>query len=307
MNNDAMESLRKLVEGGGFESMEELNAFAQQHMNNMNHVPSADFMGLSSEQVHKFLYQPFDCPELVTIPAKLDFQPVAPIVEVLGLLLDAIGEKGLKATATGNLPRNLCREIALAHWSKEKYEFRKVYGQIMTESNVAELHITRLVCEAARVIRKQSGRFELAPAWKTPWRVHGAAALYPALLKAYAARYNWGYYDNLGECSIVQQSFLFSLYMLSRNGGKWRPLEFYEDGFIQAFPAAAQDFADIARVDPKAAAKMVYRNRMFFGFAEFFNLVSFRYTNQKPRQIDGVKKLPLLDQVVVFQRRLIKR
>lgn len=32
------------------------------------------------------------------------------------LLVDAIGEQGLKPTAKGNLPRALCREAALAYW-----------------------------------------------------------------------------------------------------------------------------------------------------------------------------------------------
>lgn len=41
---------------------------------------------------------------------------------LFNLLVDAIGEQGLKATATGNLPRNFCRESALASPGEEEYQ-----------------------------------------------------------------------------------------------------------------------------------------------------------------------------------------
>ena len=66
--------------------------------------PMDDFEGLSSEQMHRLINFPFESPEIVQFPSLLSAPPSAPIAALFGMLADAIGEDGLKPTATGNLP-----------------------------------------------------------------------------------------------------------------------------------------------------------------------------------------------------------
>ena len=68
--------------------------------------------------MHRFLHFPFETPDLVTFSPCLDITPEAPILTLFSLLTDAIDDDGLKTTATGNLPRNFCREVARAFWGK---------------------------------------------------------------------------------------------------------------------------------------------------------------------------------------------
>jgi len=117
-----MGELRELFKGQGFASRNEANAFLRKHMQKRNQDAVDDFHGLSPEKMHRFLHFPFDTPDLVAFPSCLDIKPEAPIISIFNLLVDAIGEQGLKATATGNLPRNFCRESALASPGEEEYQ-----------------------------------------------------------------------------------------------------------------------------------------------------------------------------------------
>jgi len=65
---------------------------------------------------------PFDSPGLVRFPKVLDAIPPAPLLTLLQLLTDAIGDQGLKPAAKGHLPRNFCRDAALAYWGERRYQ-----------------------------------------------------------------------------------------------------------------------------------------------------------------------------------------
>ena len=112
--------LRELLKGQSFGSLDEANAFLSRHMRQRNQASSDDFHGLSPEQMHRFLHFPFDSPALINFPAPLDITPQAPIMTLFNLLVNAVGDEGLKATATGNLPRNFCREAALNYLGEEE-------------------------------------------------------------------------------------------------------------------------------------------------------------------------------------------
>ena len=108
-----IEEVRALLKGRSFSSLEEANAFLSQHMQQQNQAPKDEFDGLSSEQMHRFLHFPFESPDLASFPTCLDVFPKAPILTLFSLLVEGLGDKGAKATTTGNLPRNLCRDIAV--------------------------------------------------------------------------------------------------------------------------------------------------------------------------------------------------
>jgi len=130
-----MAELRKQLEGQTFDSVEDAKLFAGQFMGRRNQAPIDDFHGLTSEQMHRFLYFPLDSPDLVSFPSCLDISPQGPVVTLFQLLHDAIGDGGLKPTATGNLPRQTCREVALAFWGAEKYAKESRHGEMRSESD----------------------------------------------------------------------------------------------------------------------------------------------------------------------------
>jgi len=64
------------------------------------------------------------------------------------------GEKGLTATATGNLPRNVFREAASAYWGDESIREDGRIVPIGKEEDFSHLHVTQLVEGLSGLIRK---------------------------------------------------------------------------------------------------------------------------------------------------------
>lgn len=294
--------LRELLQGQSFGSLDEANAFLNRHMRQRNQAPSHDFQGLSPEQVHRFLHFPFDTPALINFPPLLDIVPQAPVMTLFNLLVNAIGDEGLKTTATGNLPRNFCRDAALSFLGEEGYGEYIRYGGINSETDFSELHTARLVAETARLIRKNKGKFITSKECRKILSERGMYGTYPRLFQAFAGKYNWGYQDRYPDYPIIQQSFLFTLYLLQRYGNEWRSAAFYSGCFLRAFPMVLVEVRPLPYETPEDEAGRCYSLRSLERFAEFLGLVEIKRDPSKRFTADfRLRKLPLLDHVVQFQ------
>jgi hypothetical protein len=297
------EALSEALESRQFNSLEEAQAFLNQITQQQNRRRLDEFHGLSPEQMHRMLNFPFASPELVRFPEVLDANPPAPILILFKLLTDAIGEQGLKPTAKGNLPRNFCREAALAYWGEQHYQENTRYGGINSEEDFADLHITRGVAELVGLIRKYKGRFILSRDCRRLLAGNGMSAIYPKLFRAYVEQFNWAYRDGYPELRFIQSAFLFTLYLLMRYGDILRPQVFYEDAFLGAFPRLMDEVPPGQIISPDATVRTSYTWRALVHFAGFLGLatvepVSDEFLCREYR----VKALPLLGQIVQFQR-----
>ncbi len=298
---EVMGELRELLKGQNFASLEEANVFLSQHMQKRSQAPIEDFHGLSSEQMHRFLHFPFETPHLVTFPSRIDIAPEAPVMALFNLLAESIGEEGLKATATGNLPRNLCREAALSFLGGEGYRERTRYGGINTEPDFPELHVARLVAELAGLIRKYKGKFILGRECRKLLAEQGLSGIYPQLFRAFAREYNWGYQDRYPDFPIIQQSFLFTLYLLQRFGAEWQTSAFYSDNFLRAFPAVLGEAQPCSFETAEEEVGRCYTIRALDRFAGFLGLAEIeRDPAKRFYEAFRLRKLPLVDHVVQF-------
>jgi hypothetical protein len=293
--------LRQALEGREFGSLAEAQAFAERFMSRRNRAPADDFAGLSPEQMFRFLNFPWDSPELVTLPAVVAGAAEAPIGRLFGLLAAAIGEAGLKPTATGNLPRNFCREAALTFWGEESFREKTRFRGINKEDDFPELHVTRLVGELAGLVRRYRGRFILSRECRRLLTEHGSAGLYPRLLQAYARDFNWSYRDRYPELEIIQRSFLFTLYLLQRYGDEERPHAFYEDAFLRAFPRALDEVPSDYFFPADSTVRGCFTLRALVNFAGFFGLATVVPITASIFCKDfRVQKLPLLAAAIRF-------
>ena len=298
---DIMDEVRKKLESGGVSSRDEAQKIVSDFMNRGNSAPLAEFHGLSSAQMYRFLHFPFDSPELVSFADIINPPPDVPILRMLSLLVDGIGEKGLKTTATGNLPRNFCRESARAFWGEVKYENRTKIFSIRTELEFDELHCLRIVAELAGIVRKYKGKFIVTQKYRKKIVDHGIAALYPELFQVYVSQFNWTYRDGFEEIYFIQQSFLFTLYILQKYGAKTRLHTFYGDFFIKAFPQLHEEVAGTDYISAEENVQNCYTHRALHHFASFFGLIECNRASENylDRQYN-IRKLPLLDQFVSF-------
>ena len=296
------ELLRKALEGRQFNSLEKAQAFVSRHAQEQNQRPRDEFHGLSPEQMHRILNLPFASPGRVHFPEVLDTIPTAPILTLVELLMDAIGEQGLKPTAKGNLPRNFCREAALAYWGEQQYQEKTRYGGINLEEDFADLHVTRLVAELAGLIRKYKGRFILSRDCRRLLAGDGMSAIYPRLFRAYVEQFNWAYRDGYPELRFMQSAFLFTLYLLMRYGDISRSQVFYEDAFLRAFPMLLEEVPPSQVVSPDETVRNCYTWRSLVHFAGYLGLAMVEPVSDEPLCHEyRVKALPLLGQIVQFQ------
>ncbi len=301
----ASTELRQALETRQFGSLEEVQAFVDQHAQQRNRRPLDELHGLSPEQLYQ-MYQmlnfPFTSPELVCFPQVLDIVRAAPILTLLSLLAEAIGEQELKPTANGNLPQKFSREAALIYWGKETFQERTRYGGIKNEDDFSDLHITRLVAELAGLVRKYKGRFILSRDGRTLLASNGLAAIYPKLFRAYVEKFSWAYRDRYPELRFIQMAFLFTLYLLMRYGDTWRPREFYEDCFLRAFPAVVDEVPPSPALTPEEELRTCYTWRTLVHFVGFLGLAAVEPVNDDFLCHEyRVKALPLLQEAVQFQ------
>ena len=297
------ELLRKALESGQFNSLEEAQTFLDQITQQQNRRQLDEFHGLSPEQMHQMLNFPFASPGLVRFPEVLDAIPAAPILTLFQQLMDAIGDQGLKPTAKGNLPRNVCREAALAYWGEQRYQGKTRYGGINREEDFTDLHITRLVAELAGLIRKYKGRFILSRDCRRLLAENGLPAVYPRLFRVYAEQFNWAYRDGYPELRFIQSAFLFTLYLLMRYGDISRSQVFYEDAFLRAFPMLLEEVPLSQVFSPDETVRRGYTWRALVHFAGFLGLATVEPASDEFLCHEyRVKALPLLGQIVQFQR-----
>lgn len=297
-----LDGLRELLKGQNFGSLDEANAFISQHMQQQSQAVIDDFHGLSPEQMHRLLYFQFETPDLVSFPACLDITPEAPVLRLFKLLVDAIGDDGLKTTTTGNLPRNFCREAARAYWGEEEYARWSCHGELRSEDEFAELNVTRIVAGLAGLIRKYKGKFIIGKECRKLLAEQGMAGIYPRLFRAFAQQYNWGYADRWEEIPMVQHSFLFTLHLLSKYGAEWRSNHFYEDSFLKAFPMVLREVPPMPEYySPERSLRNCYSLRCLERFAGFMGLVEIeRDPADRYSEDFRLRKLPLLGHVVQF-------
>lgn len=298
---DVSEALHEAIGERTFDSLDDVRAFAQSFMRERNAAPVADFHGLSPEQMGRLLDAPFDSPTVVRFPRIIDIEPEAPVATLFSLLIEAIGERGLKPTKTGNLPRRFCREAALALWGQSIYEANTRFGDINSETDFLELHATRLIAEQAGLVRRYAGRVILSREARRLLRDGGLRHVYAKLLASGARTLNWAYWDRYPELRIVQRSFAFTCYLLHRYGDVERDQAFYEEAFVDAFPLTLDEVEPTPYSSVETTVRGCYALRMLERFGALFGLVNMRATREDiVNRAYQVSATPLLHAAVKF-------
>lgn len=284
-----------------FTSLEELDSYATQRINERNQRALDEFCGLSPGQMYHLLYSPFSSPETIHFSIDAEGTLDAGIMRLFIPMVEAIGTSGLKATATGNLPQKFCNAMAEQLRQEDSVIRLLPRGNVRSETDLEELHCTRLVAQLAGLIRKYRGKFVLTRKCRELFDMQDIGSLYFELFKTYTTKFNWGYRDAYPEAEIVQQSFLYTLYLLTSFGDVQRSQRFYEDKFLAAFPMAADMFAETSYSTAEDSARHCYFIRSLVRFASFFGLAQLNLKSRKSYQERYlIQKNSLLDQLVTF-------
>jgi hypothetical protein len=294
--------VREALADRDFSSLDELNEALQGVMANRNRTPSDDFHGLTPEQMHRVLHFPFESPDVVVFADTLESAQGSPAALLLGAMVEAIGENGLKATATGNLPRQFCRDARDLLDEHSSFGENRLQGSINSELDFHPLHTVRVVVELAGLIRRYRGRFILSRDCRAMLARGGIEAAYHAFFRAYVRKFNWGYWDLMPDVHFLQSSFLFSLFLLDRYGDEWLPGVFYEDQFLRAFPGVLDEAEEEPYWSAEDQIRRSYSWRVLEGFLAFTGLAEIRRTRVpgRVRTETAYRKTPMLSSILRF-------
>lgn len=303
LSGRASENLKVALANQEFKSIEEAQTFVSAFIERDSRAGLPEFHGLSPEQMHRLINAPFDSPSLLQFSDDYLVADTVPYVIFFNKLLSAMGGAGLKPTAKGCLPRNLCRSAALTWLGDDGYAERTRYRGINSETDFLEINGFRYVCEFAGYLRKYRGKFIIGSECQQLLKTGGQSAVYRGLFRSFIEELDWGFSDRYpDELSLIQNFWAFSIYLLQHYGDEWRPSTFYEEAFLNAFPAVADLPMSSVLGDPESLVKNAYRLRVlqhwfvWFGLAEVENLDPSNVISTKYR----VRKTPLANQVMVF-------
>jgi hypothetical protein len=241
---------------------------------------------------------PYESSECIEFSAYLKEEPVdCQFVRIFKLLIEGIGEKGIKATSSGNLPRKLVREIAGQAMTKGIYD-------IMSESNFRELFLVRLVSTSNDFILKSGGKFVVSKNCRKYMDRSGLKEIFPRLLYDYSKTFNWAYMDYDAKASSIQKGFPFTLYLLSRFGAEWRNPDFYANAFSMAFPKVIDDFRGESLDERFNNFRKCYRRRSLVNYARFCGLIDVEFVDiEHEGLLKHIKKSRMFDDIVQFHVR----
>ena len=299
----ANDELAYAMEEEQFDSLEQMQEFTNLFINKRNISALEEFHGLSPDQMHQFLYHPFESPELVTFNENFIGDIESPMLSIFLSVADAIGENELKATAKGNLPAKLCKQIALEQADYLHSLYSRV-GSIHKQDDFMELCMVMHIADIAGLIKKSKGKFRLTQKCQKLLARKRQAQLYLELFKSFAIQYNWAYNDLYDELYIIQQSFLFTLYLLHKYGSEYKHNSFYADSFKNAYPMAIHEIEQTPYSEPEEDLRRGYTVRCIDRFAHFAGLIEVKATeNRKQRVFEGfeLKTTTLFDNIINFK------
>ena len=277
--SSVMDELRAAIAGKTFNTLDEANAFAQSFMESKNRVPQLNFLGISSEQMHRLLDFPFartrDIVEIDPDLAPADFRRI-PVVDNAVLFLGRLAkQEPLKATAKGNLPLSFAREVL----AELRMPDRELYDTAIRKEEEAPLLLAlRELLTLCGWVKKRNGRFSLTGNGMKIVQRDFSGADFRNLLDKFTLILNWGFMDRYPPFSIVQQSFLFGLYLLHRQAGREIEDKALADHFLRAFPQVLEDARryEAPYREPHDFISGCFSLRFLERFCEYFGFVTIR-------------------------------
>ncbi len=296
------QELQEAAEDHVFESLEEAQAFAREFMEKKNSQNLKKFAGLSPEKMHRLLHFPFESSNIVRFQYRVAGPEQCPMLHLFILIAQAIGKSGLKPTATGNLPRAVVQRIAEIYaraWDERYFAY---YQDFRGETDFLELNLARLTAVQAGLLRKYKGKIIMAKEARRLLDDNAWAVIFEKLFRAYITRINWAYANALIEEPFFQQSFAFSLYLLSVFGNTPRRSGFYADAFFDAFPMLLDHEPVHEYWKPGQIMKHDYTFSVLNTFAHLFGFIEYRDDNRATLDDEGrlIMTRPFFRDVVAF-------
>jgi hypothetical protein len=213
---------------------------SRQFMAMQNSQPIEDFEGLSASQMAQSL-SGIDGFDGFMLQRQQTLDPVdlcqVPLVAMFHALAEELGEKGMKLTPKGRLPRKVVLALygaKRALVADERFDFHP-----RLEDESAAVYAARAIFQELRLLRVIKGRVALTALGKRLAPVASAQRLFWMIFEFTARNFNWGYTDLYEADPHIQHSFVFSLWLLKKNQS-WQPFSQFLARYHRAFPMLSE-------------------------------------------------------------------
>ncbi len=268
--------LKKAMEGIVFDSIEEVEAFAESFYKKQNSEPVNEFLGISPIQMKMIQdYSFIEKSDLVSfnIESCTDKELLAvPYVKMALYVMNFIKEKGkLKATKKlGNFPRILVTNF---YEEVSKFYDERIFS-VRDEWDVPILGLFRELLLLSGIIKKLKGYFQLTKKGLFIVEENNLILLYQTLFNKFSDRLNWlygkPYYKPL---EFIQTARIFNLYILHKNPNQFIKVSTLAQYFIDAFPFMLIQLPKRLYTTPSEITQLYFKHCFLERFAFYFGLI----------------------------------
>ncbi|MBX7107641.1 MAG: hypothetical protein K1X61_03235 [Chitinophagales bacterium] len=240
-----------------------------------NNTPLDDFLGLSPTDIHHLLYNTFSDNSPVHLRSDIDHTtldriPFFRIAEAFLKILQR--DKFIKLTPLGALPRKPMVEL-YAHGFLPDEHIESGVVKLWKQQDCISIQTARFVCEIARLVKKSNGKLSLTKNGATLLQPENRLQLFKEILAAFTMGFNWDANDRYPQQPVGQLGWAFSVYMLNKFGSEARPVHFYADKYLTAFPMFIT-FFDTQSGASQQHFTLCYYIRTFSRFLLWFGFVT---------------------------------
>ena len=240
-----------------------------------NNMPVDDFLGLTANEMHHLLYEPFGEKSPVQFQKDIDDKTLykIPLFRIAEAYLKIIErDKQIKLTPLGALPRKVMVELYDKRFLLDEY-IETGITKLWKQQDCISIMSMRYILEYARLVRKVNGKLILTKNGAKLIEAGYRVQLFKAFLEAFTEKFLWGNNDGYSDEPIGQFGWAFSALMLHKYGGQERTVDFYADKYRTAFPMVVTLFRP-SYTTPDRQFTRCYAVRTFDRFFLWFAFVS---------------------------------
>jgi len=240
-----------------------VNEHLQEIMIRQNSAPRSDLNGLSPEDMHNIMYDPFRDQCVVQLN-KLDKNQyeLVPLIRQALFLLNTLNEKDLKLTKLGWLPLKIVADayrIGQPEWIIEELKQKRI-----NEYEAGAVWMARIILELLGWIKTRKGVLSLTVKGRKAFSNIDAAA--NEILRFSLVGVGLHTFDAVEDDRIGNLGIAYSVWLLNQFGSEWHFGSFYQEHYQKAF-----NFPD---------KYTIYETRVFSRLFYWLGIVEMRLNKQ---------------------------
>lgn len=242
----------------------------------MNNRPREDFGGLSSNEMHRLLYDTYEaaCPLQINSPIADETLDALPFFRLTEIFLEIIQRDGyVKLTPLQALPKKILTEL-YSHKFIPEYFIETGLYKLSREVDSPVLSALHYNTQLSGLIRKANKKLFLTKVALKLLAENNRTMLFIKALQAYTNKLSWSYFDGYPEMPVGNLGWGYTIFMLMHEGDVPREPTYYASKYLQAFPEFFETLPKRQYSTPEQDLERCYSLRTFERFLERWGFVS---------------------------------